>query len=98
MIEQALKVKVSAQLRPIVEKKTKSKVPNKDFTNVYNGIDLVNVAQDHIRYVTFFLFKQRINKGIVCPNLKRILEILCMLYGLNLLNKNSMPCFETGYF
>ena len=44
LIEQALKIKVVSQLRPIVEKKRASKVPNKDFTNVYNGIDLVNVA------------------------------------------------------
>jgi len=81
-----------------MEKLTTSKVSKKDFTNIHNGLDLVKVAEDHIRYVSFYFFRERINKGIDCPNLKRLLELFCMLYGLNQLNKDSMACFETGYF
>ena len=81
-----------------MQRLTTSKVSKKDFTNVHNGIDLVSVAQDHIRYVAFWLFKERIERGVTCQNLKRLLEILCMLYGLTQLQKNATPCFETGYF
>lgn len=81
-----------------MEKLTTAKVSKKDFTNVHNGVDLVKVGEDHIRYVTFWFFKERINKGINCANLKRLLELFCMLYGLTQLNDDSMACFETGYF
>ena len=60
LIEEALKVRVAAQLRIIMAKLTTAKVSKKDFTNLYQGIDLVKMAQDHIRYVTFWFFRQRI--------------------------------------
>lgn len=41
LVDQALKVKVVAQLRPIMQKLTTSKVSKKDFTNVHNGVDIV---------------------------------------------------------
>ena len=83
-IEEALKVKIVAQLRPLMNKLRESKVSKKDFTNLHNGIDLVQLAQDHIRYVAFWLFKERVSgQNVKCPNLRRLLEILCMLYGLD---------------
>ena len=57
------------------------------------------MACAHIRYVTFWNFKQRLNKNdIMCKNNVSNLNHLCMLYGLSELNKNSTACYESGYF
>ena len=38
------------------------------------------------------------NNSIKCANLKVHLTNLCLLYGLSLLQKNNIGCFESGYF
>jgi hypothetical protein len=59
----------------------------------------VDVANTHINYATFVMFKNGIEKDeIKCPNSKRNITNLCKLYGLNLLHTNCTGCYERGYF
>lgn len=45
------------------------------------------------------LFKLRIEEGnIGCKENVKNLTNLCILYGLNLLYKDSKACYECGYF
>jgi hypothetical protein len=45
------------------------------------------------------LFKIRIEEdSIKCKNNLKNLTNLCILYGLNLLYKDSKACYECGYF
>ena len=99
IIEEALKVNISFKLRSLINKQTESKVSKKDFTNIHQGSAMVELANLHIRYVTFWLFKDKVLKGeIKCSGVRTNLQNLCMLYGLNLLQKNSTSCYESAYF
>lgn len=101
-IEEALCVNMSSKLNSILIKIAKSeaaKVSKKDLTNIHEGIDIVDVADSHINYATFVIFRNRIeNDDIKCVNAKRNITNLCKLFGLNLLHNNSTGCYETGYF
>jgi len=83
-IDEALKVNVAVQLVSILKKMEETQASKKDFINSLYALDIVKVSQDHIRYVTFLLFKERATAGdLQCPNVKNILQKFCMLYGLN---------------
>ena len=98
-IDEALKVNVAVQLASILKKMEQTKASKKDFVNSLYALDIVKVSQDHIRYVTFTLFKERATSSdLKCPNVKNILQKFCMLYGLNHLHANSNACYQCGYF
>jgi hypothetical protein len=68
-IEEVLKVNVGVQLQSILKKMATSKVSKKDFVNSISALDIVKVSQDHIRFVTFQRFRERLSKGdIKCSN------------------------------
>ena len=55
----------------------------------------------HIKYVTFWMFKDMISgkkSNIKCYKNKENMINLCILYGLNQLNQNMSGCYESGYF
>jgi hypothetical protein len=85
LIEEALKVNVSHKLKKMMALLANNKkVSKKDFTNLWFAIDLVELSQAHIRYVTFWFFKNRLSRGdIKCAQVLKNLEYLCMLYGLH---------------
>lgn len=60
-------------------------VNKKEFVNSLYALDIVHVSKLHICYVSFFLFKKRVeNHDILkCDNARVHLANLCMLYGLN---------------
>ena len=67
--------------------------------NRYIFQDIVEIANTHIRYLSFFYFMKKVTSGdIKCKNLKGILRDLCMLYGLSNLIKECKSCYESGYF
>ena len=98
-IDEALKVNVAVQLASILEKMGQTKASKKDFVNSLYALDIVKVSQDHIKYVTYTLFKERATASdLKCPNVKNILQKFCMLYGLNQLHANANACYQCGYF
>ena len=76
-----------------------SQAPKIDFVNSLYSQDIVEMANAHIRYISYFYFMKKVTSGDVkCKNLKGILRDLCMLYGLSNLIKDCKSCYESGYF
>ena len=100
MIDEVLKVEAAARLSFVLEKqRSESKVSKKDFTNSLYALELVELANAHIKYVTFYNFRQRLLRGdIKCKGVVKILTNLCMLFGLNIIHTDSKMVYQTGYF
>ena len=63
------------------------------------AVDIVEMSTAHIKYVTFWFFKNRLSQNdIKCSNNLKNLQSLCMLYGLYQLHLNPKACYECGYF
>lgn len=100
-LEEALQVNISFKLLNILNKQseTKNKISKKDFTNTRYALDIVKASQTHIRYVTFWFFRQAVESDkIKCPNVRENLKNLCLLYGLNHLYIDATSCYDCGYF
>jgi hypothetical protein len=80
-------------------KENSDKVSKKDFINSKYSLDIVKASQAHIRYVTFWFFKNKVEgTEIKCEQNKKNLKNLCMLYGLFTLSNDCVSCYESGYF
>lgn len=98
LIEEALKVNISVKLNTVERERKVSKLSKKQFIQEY-ALDTVALGTEHIKFITFLLFKQRVNsQEIKCNNLRLHMSNMCMLYGLDMLNNDSRGCFESGYF
>ena len=76
-----------------------STASKKDKINSLFALEIVDVSEDHMRYVTFQLFKAKLNYGVLkCPQNQKNLGNLCKLYGLFDLYQDCTACFESGYF
>lgn len=65
---------VAVQLASILKKMESTKATRKDFVNSINALDIVKVSKDHIKFVTFLIFKERTSgTELKCPNVKNIL-------------------------
>ena len=56
------------------------------------------MTRAHIIYITYKIFRETIEKGTKCPNVKENLSTLAMIYALEELRRDSIPNYETGYF
>ena len=99
-IEEALKVNVAFKLNRVAAlQKEHYNVSKKDFVNSLFAADIVNMSQTHIKYVTFWTFRKRIERGdIKCKGNLHNLTNLCKLYGLYQLHNDCKSCYECGYF
>ena len=88
------------QLKNIFDKKKKNNATQKDFINSICALDIVKISEAHIRFITFYLFKEKVQdqNEVKCPQNKINLTNLCLLYGLTQLNNNLNACYESGYF
>ena len=101
-IEEALKVGLAYKVQYLMNKsrENRDKLSKKDFVNSVYALDIVKLANAHIRYVAFWFFKNKIkDKSVIkCANNEKNLSNLCMLYGLNQLYQDTTSQFESGYF
>lgn len=98
-VNEALQVSLLYRVRRILEAQKESTASNKDFVNSLYGIDIVKASEDNIRYISFQLFMAKVTgPEIKCPNNRKNLKLLCLLYGLSQLYRDSSACFESGYF
>ena len=74
-----------------------SKATKKDFINSLYALDVVKATQDHINFITYLYFKEKM-ATVKCQNVKKILSQFCMLFGLNQLHVNASACYQSGYF
>lgn len=63
LIEEALKVKICHQLWLLTEARKNSDATKKDFLNSEKAEEIVKVSQDHIKFISFLLFKYKIYKN-----------------------------------
>mmetsp|Transcript_5049 Transcript_5049/g.7604 ORF Transcript_5049/g.7604 Transcript_5049/m.7604 type:complete len:179 (+) Transcript_5049:337-873(+) len=83
IVAEALRVNLLHKLKGLMAKMHDSKVSKKDFVNSVAAIDIVKVAEAHIRFVSFSIWKKKVDEGgIKCKNLRKHLANLCVLYGL----------------
>jgi hypothetical protein len=98
-VHTALKVNLVVKIERIQRLIEDNKASSKEFTNILYATDIVQVAQEHYRYLTFWLFRERIvNGSIACKKLQGHLSNLCILYGLTHLRKDISVCYESGFF
>ena len=96
-----MKVNVGLKLKRLAIEafRKKDDWDKKSFVNGRYALDVVDVALEHMRYISFYFFKKRVEKGdIQCPQNLKNLTNLCKLYGLNNLYNDSKTCYECGYF
>lgn len=65
------------------------------------AVDIVSMADTHIRYVAFQIFRHTIEAqdALKCPNLKKQMIQLGKIYAINdLLNNDPASVYETGFF
>jgi hypothetical protein len=61
--------------------------------------EILAMTESHFMYITFKAFKNFIETyKFKCPKVKENLTYLAMVYGLNELQKDSIPNYESGYF
>ena len=58
--EDFLKVSLVYQLNNIFDRMKKSNATKKDFVNSVCALDIVKITELHIRFITFILFKQKV--------------------------------------
>ena len=56
VIEEALRVRLCYQLASILKARAKSTATKTDFVNSEMALEIVKVAQEHIKYISFVLF------------------------------------------
>lgn len=91
---------VSVKLGNLAAIRKASKATKIDFTNTLYAMDVVKMSNDHIRFIIFWIFKQRLTSigSIKCPQLLEQLSNLCKLQGLCYLKADLKACYECGYF
>lgn len=67
-----------------LQSENREKMSKKDFLNLHHGVAVVDLSVTHIRYMMFCFFRERISDEsiIACPNARKHLEHLCMMFGL----------------
>jgi len=70
VIEEALKVSAAYLIQKVLKiYQDNSNITKKDLNNLHFGVDMVELSNAHIKFVTFFNFKQRLEQGnITCGN------------------------------
>jgi len=82
-----------------MERRKEFKASKKDLVNSIFAVDIVHASTNHIKFLTFQLFKKRVEQGpFKCENVKKIMTNICILYGLTMLRDNTTSGFEAGYF
>lgn len=74
-----------------------SKASKLDQTNQIYALDIVTMAQLHIKYMTFLIMKQAVG-DIHCEKLRAHMYNLCALLGLTWLQDYKANGYDAGYF
>jgi len=61
-VDRALQVCVAVKIETTMKKILASKSSKKEITNNLFALDIVSMAQGHIKYITFYLFKSKLGQ------------------------------------
>lgn len=96
-VDRALQVCVAVKIETTMTKILASKASKKEITNNLYALDIVSMAQGHIKYVTFNIFKSKLGQ-FQDVNLRKHMINLCVLCGLCFLQDMKTNGYDTGYF
>lgn len=96
-VDEALKLCSSYLIETTFLKLQESKASKLDQTNQIYALDIVTMAQLHIKYMTFLIMKQAIG-DIHCEKLRGHMYNLCALLGLTWLQDYKANGYDAGYF
>ena len=80
-----------------IKRMDESNVSKLDKTNQVFALDIVTMAQLHIKYMTFLIMKNAIG-DIHCEKLRGHMYNLCSLVGLTWLQDYKTNGYDAGYF
>ena len=96
-VEEALKACSSYLIESTIKRMGTSGASKMDKTNSIFGLDIVTMAQLHIKFILFKLMKN-MTADILCAKLRGHMFNLCTLMGLTFLQEYKTNGFESGYF
>jgi hypothetical protein len=96
-VEEALKVCSSYLIENTIKRMGDSDASKMDKTNSIFGLDIVTMAQLHIKFILFKIMKTMI-ADIHCEKLRGHMFNLCTLIGLTFLQEYKTNGYESGYF
>uniref|UniRef100_A0A7S3CNB4 Acyl-CoA oxidase n=1 Tax=Strombidium rassoulzadegani TaxID=1082188 RepID=A0A7S3CNB4_9SPIT len=97
-IDEALKVCSLSLIDTTLRKFLASGASEVEKTNYLFALDIVGMAQHHIKYLVFVIMRQKVEGSAIDPNLKTHLMNLCSLMGLVYLKENLISGYNCGYF
>jgi len=103
-LEKGLAVRAAFRIKSTMEQmaqKDKEGVSETEKVNSLLAVDIVKMAQNHIMYVAFKIFRNTIDTPgfIKCPNLRGHMLNLAKIYAITeLVNVDSSANYETGFF
>jgi len=69
------------------------------FTNETHAPDIYQLSECHMMLATFKICRNYVERGdFKDENLRAVLTLLLKVFALRHLQKDSMPCFEAGFF
>jgi hypothetical protein len=100
VLDEALKVRAAYEIQQTCKKMFSSTEKESEKVNTLFGVDIVTMCKSHLTYVTFQIFKGKIESlpSNCDENMKKHLIDLIKVFALDELVKNSDSCYETGYF
>mmetsp|Transcript_3548 Transcript_3548/g.5346 ORF Transcript_3548/g.5346 Transcript_3548/m.5346 type:complete len:244 (-) Transcript_3548:69-800(-) len=97
-LHEALETTLLIKMNSIMERRQEYQASKKDLVNSIFAVDILNASTNHVRFLTFLLFRKRLEGPFKCEKVKEIMTQLCTLYGLTTLNNETTSGFEAGYF
>lgn len=104
-LEEAMAVRALYRIKRTMEqiiKAEKDGVSDNERVHSLFAVDIVAMAQAHIMYIVFKLFRKAIEDGehkIKCNGIKKNLTLLLRLFALyDIQNQDSSTLYEAGYF
>jgi regulator of PEP synthase PpsR (kinase-PPPase family) len=96
-VEEALKVLSSICVAETVKAINSTEGSKKQITNEKMALDIVKMAQLHIKVMTFLIFREHI-KDFADKNLQGHMTNCCTIMGLNWLQEYTIFGYDAGYF
>lgn len=94
-IELALKIMSLHTIDSTIKKMKESNISKQDLTNKVFGLDLVEMATVHIKFMMFKIFRKKL-MDLQCSKLREHMLNMCCLLGLTYINQHSSAGYESG--
>lgn len=98
-LDRALSIRAAWVVRDVLKKMSEKDVPKKVLMNDKYASDLVRMSKIHHQYMTLVIYRQHLqDTKFKDPRIKPLLTLLAQIYALDILSKDSVLLYETGFF